>query len=272
MFAEIRWLQDQGINVWYDTTGIGPGSEWTDEIATAIQKASTFLYFITESSVASEHCRRELNFAQSEHQHVVAVHLQSTDMPAGLRLSLDNRQAILKHRVPEDDYRTALIAALSSDGERPSQTTTETLRSTSASPKRPAAWLLVAVALLVVAGGVWFWQADVHETPAGAPVTSAVADAPITAIEVMPFDDLSPTQDQQWFAKGMATELIYSQELHMPRVSIVDRHILERTLSEEDYRFTVDNVHTWFIRSTCTCARRENSFGAFTFGRRLHQR
>ncbi|NKB97377.1 MAG: TIR domain-containing protein [Pseudomonadales bacterium] len=57
VFAEIRWLQDQSFNVWYDTTGIGPGSEWNDEIARAIKGAEHFLYFITPRSVASEHCR-----------------------------------------------------------------------------------------------------------------------------------------------------------------------------------------------------------------------
>ena len=73
VFAEIRWLQDQGFNVWYDTSGIGPGSEWNDEIAQAIKGSYRFLYFITPSSVESEHCRRELNFAQSENRRVVVA-------------------------------------------------------------------------------------------------------------------------------------------------------------------------------------------------------
>ena len=36
IYAEIRMLQDQGINVWYDS-GITPGSEWTDTLARRIQ-------------------------------------------------------------------------------------------------------------------------------------------------------------------------------------------------------------------------------------------
>ena len=84
VYAQIRWLQDQGINVWYDTTGIGVGSEWNDEIAKAIKDADRFLFFITPNSVASEHCRRELNFAQSEDRRIIAVHLTATELPDGV--------------------------------------------------------------------------------------------------------------------------------------------------------------------------------------------
>lgn len=112
VYAEIRWLQHQGINVWYDTTGIGPGSEWNDEIAKAIKGANQFLYFLTPNSVGSEHCRRELNFAQSENRKIAVVHLEETDLPDGLRLSLDNRQAILRYRLSSQEYRNGLIQSL----------------------------------------------------------------------------------------------------------------------------------------------------------------
>ena len=101
VFAEIRWLQDQGFNVWYDATGIGPGSEWNDEIAQAIKGSYRFLYFITPRSVESEHCRHEVNFALEERRAILAVHLEPTDVRPGLRLSLNARQGILKYEHPE---------------------------------------------------------------------------------------------------------------------------------------------------------------------------
>jgi len=39
IYHEIRWLQDQGINIWYDSR-IRPGSEWSDAIANAIEGCS----------------------------------------------------------------------------------------------------------------------------------------------------------------------------------------------------------------------------------------
>ena len=115
VFPEIRQLQERGVNVWYDTTGIGPGSEWNDEIAIAIKGAAYFIYFITPRSAASEHCRRELNFAQSENIRVFSVHLEETHLPDGLRLSLDNRQAILKYVLDLSDYQETLTKALSGE-------------------------------------------------------------------------------------------------------------------------------------------------------------
>ena len=81
VFREIAWLNDYGVNVWYDE-GIGPGPEWREELASAIPGCTRMLFFVTPRSVVSEHCRRELNFAQEEIREVVAVHLEPTDMPA----------------------------------------------------------------------------------------------------------------------------------------------------------------------------------------------
>jgi|TARA_Y100000310_G_scaffold200121_2_gene200134 serine/threonine-protein kinase len=65
VFSEIQWLKDQGFNIWYDE-GINPGSEWRRELAESIEASSLFLYFITPSSVTSEHCEREVNYAYSQ--------------------------------------------------------------------------------------------------------------------------------------------------------------------------------------------------------------
>ena len=65
VFPEISWLHDQGVKIWYDE-GISPGLEWSEALASAIQGSSKILFFVTPHSVTSEHCRRELNFAQEE--------------------------------------------------------------------------------------------------------------------------------------------------------------------------------------------------------------
>ena len=46
VFSDIRRLQDDGIDVWFDE-GISPGSEWSEAIAERIQGCTRFLYFIT---------------------------------------------------------------------------------------------------------------------------------------------------------------------------------------------------------------------------------
>ena len=116
---EIRWFQDHGIDVWYDE-GISPGSEWSDALAQAIKGCSHFIYFITPRSVESENCRRELNFALEEDIQVLTVHLEETDLPDGLRLNLNNRQAIHRYTLDEDEYQQKLSQLLSRIVETPS--------------------------------------------------------------------------------------------------------------------------------------------------------
>lgn len=58
----LRFLQDEGIRIWYDT-GIDPGTEWPEVIADHLDQSSVFLAFISPNSLESHNCRKEFNFA-----------------------------------------------------------------------------------------------------------------------------------------------------------------------------------------------------------------
>lgn len=109
--SEIRWLQDKGVNVWFDE-GIIPGHEWTDTLAVAIQGCELFVYFITPRSVESEYCRKELTYAGDQRRRVLSVYLEPTDLPGGLQLSLGFRQGIFKNELSEADYRDKLVGSI----------------------------------------------------------------------------------------------------------------------------------------------------------------
>ena len=126
VYAEIGWLNESGVNVWYDQ-GVRPGHEWSEELATAIEGCARVIYFVTPNSVASEHCRRELSFAQDEGREIVSVHLVPTELPAGLRLSLSNRQAIFKRELSEEDFYDRLMRATQSGTSRSASTTARVL-------------------------------------------------------------------------------------------------------------------------------------------------
>ncbi len=96
VYSDILSLHQQGVNLWYDE-GIPAGTEWHDELAMRIKGAALFIYFVSPASIASAHCRRELNFALDEGLPLVAVHIEPSPLPDGLRLALGNRQAILRH-------------------------------------------------------------------------------------------------------------------------------------------------------------------------------
>ena len=101
--SEIRLLQDQGINVWFDE-GIVPGDEWSETLASAINGSSWFVYYISPNSVVSEHCRRELTYANDCGTHVIGIYLEPAELPGGLRLSLGNRQLIDRYGLEPSLY------------------------------------------------------------------------------------------------------------------------------------------------------------------------
>ena len=196
VYQEIRWLQDQGVNIWYDTH-IQAGSEWSDTLARAIANCARFIYFVTPNSVASENCRRELNLAIEEGRSILAVHLQETDVPGGIRLNLNNRQAILKHQLPADAYRTSLLQALADDRTIDLE---PRLPAQKSSTRRRGVLLgsaVVLIALLVLATA---WLPRGPDQPvSGRVAMESAAQSP--AIAVLPFDNATQIRQefrQEW--------------------------------------------------------------------------
>mgnify|MGYP000915209567 CR=1 FL=1 len=103
VFKEIKGFNENGYNVWYDE-GIAPGNEWTDEIADALEKCALFVVFITPSSAGSPNVQNEINFAIDEKKPFIAIHLEETVLPAGIRLQIGTKQAILKYNMTDDEY------------------------------------------------------------------------------------------------------------------------------------------------------------------------
>jgi hypothetical protein len=112
VYPELVWLRGEGFNIWYDE-GISPGTVWRDELARAIEGARMFLFFVSSESVVSSNCARELNFALDQEMPMVAVYLEPSELPPGLRLAILDRQAIHRYQLRRADYERKLRRALS---------------------------------------------------------------------------------------------------------------------------------------------------------------
>ena len=109
VFADLGQLITEGINIWYDE-GIQAGSSWRAEIATAIVGASKFLFFISQDSLASEHCLREVDYALNNRIEIIPVYLDGSALPPELDLALNRVQALF--RKDDSRYMEHLLEAL----------------------------------------------------------------------------------------------------------------------------------------------------------------
>ncbi|MEQ8952831.1 MAG: AAA family ATPase [Gammaproteobacteria bacterium] len=107
IYPEISWLHENDCNIWYDE-GIQPANQWRNEIAEKILSSGVFVVYLSPNSIDSEECMKELSFALDHNIPVLAVYLRQFSLPPGIRLSLNNRQAIERYRYSEDAYRVKL--------------------------------------------------------------------------------------------------------------------------------------------------------------------
>lgn len=72
--------------VWVDWQNIPCGEDWWQEIATGIEHADPFLCIISEHSLTSEICLRELQHARQHHQRVLPVIRQCIENDIEMRV------------------------------------------------------------------------------------------------------------------------------------------------------------------------------------------
>lgn len=111
VYEEMAELNEAGFRLWYDD-GIHIGTVWRQALADALSKAAGMIFFSTERSNASQNCLQELNFVLDDGKPVIVVQLEEAPLPALLRLSLGDRQALRKGEFSAEEYRRKLHEAL----------------------------------------------------------------------------------------------------------------------------------------------------------------
>ena len=101
VFDLIEKLAARGYRIWYDE-GIEPGSEWPENIANHLLRAEMVLAMITNDSMESVNCRREINYAMSKGKPLLSVVLEKTEIPAGMELQLSSQQSVLRYNFTDE--------------------------------------------------------------------------------------------------------------------------------------------------------------------------
>lgn len=191
VYPILIWLRDQGLNIWFDE-GISPGQQWRDELATAIDGCAIFVVFLSEASVRSSNCRREINFATEQDKPTLAIHLEPVELPGGLALALGDVQGLLKYRLPQEDFRRKATQALTrfAEGE-PADTAAAPVRIT-----HPSRRLLTAIGMVLVAATALALLLLVY------PFSRSLT------IAVLPFENFSADPANEYISSGIAEEII----------------------------------------------------------------
>jgi hypothetical protein len=82
----IERLSSRGIRVHTDLNSIDVGENWKHRLETLIREADTIIFAITPSSMSSEICKWEVEYAESQGKRILPVLLKSVTADIIFRL------------------------------------------------------------------------------------------------------------------------------------------------------------------------------------------
>ncbi len=98
----ITRLMQQGYRVWYDS-GIDPGSEWDENIASHIDNCSYFIAMMSKSYLDSSNCKDELNYARDLEKDRLVVYLEDVQLPSGMAMRVNRLQSLFKYAYNDEE-------------------------------------------------------------------------------------------------------------------------------------------------------------------------
>ena len=198
VYPEIKWLEEQGVKVWYDN-GITPGSNWLEEIGDALLGASTVLYFISEQSLASEHCNREVSLALDEEKNIIPVYLEEVELTSDLKVGLSRVQAL---RIKEQGFRTQVLQSLAFANANKTPITDVAPAKTGFSLGKLVTAALACIIVVSIILVFFFKPAPLSnaELVEGGEVDETIA--------VLPFTNMSERESVGFFAQGLSDTIL----------------------------------------------------------------
>jgi adenylate cyclase len=172
-------LRAAGVSVWVDQSGIDAATMWGEQIVNALESAKVLLLMVTESAVRSDNVAKEVVLVSERKGHILPVHLEPTQIPPSLKYQLAGIQHVeYFNRGASDEGLKTILRALERIGVRiapPPQ---------AAKPSPPEA------------------ESQAHA------VRHAGGAVERGALAVLPFDNISPDQETDYFSNGLTEELI----------------------------------------------------------------
>jgi adenylate cyclase len=201
--ALVENLERHGCKCWIAPRDVRPGSQYADAIVRAINEAKAAVLVMSGSAVGSSHVAREVERAASKRKPIITFRVDAAALNLELEYFLSNSQWIDVPKLGMAAALNKLAEAVGQGSASPSQAVPPGRRSGGVG-KRVATGATAVIALCIaVALGVHFWMSNHGSAKARA--VSAITDK---SIAVLPFVDMSEKKDQEYFADGLAEELL----------------------------------------------------------------
>jgi TolB-like protein/tetratricopeptide (TPR) repeat protein len=230
--ALVEALERHGIACWIAPRDIKAGALYADAIVRAIGSAKTFVLVLSESAIASSHVSKETERASSKKRPIIALRIDAAPLTPALEYFLSESQWIEAQVGKMESAFAKLIGAIpdsvqTAPGIIPAVTpgsSASTASGTHPKSRRNrillAAGLAAAAVALAVLVAPKFWPAKNATTKQ--PATAATNVVVDKSIAVLPFVDMSEKKDQEYFADGMAEEVI-DLLAKVPSVRVIGR-------------------------------------------------
>jgi adenylate cyclase len=231
--AIVATLERNGLTCWIAPRDVKPGALYADAIVRAIAAAKAFVLVLSESAIASSHVGKEVERASSKRRPIITVRTDAAPLTPALEYFLSESQWIEAPATNREAAYGRLIDAI-----REPQTTTPTsaagpvpglpgaTAATTAKQKLRRRRVLFAAGFAVVALVLIALIATRLMTPnritADAPASTAPSGTGEKSIAVLPFTDLSEKHDQEYFADGIAEEVL-DRLAKVPGLRVVGR-------------------------------------------------
>jgi adenylate cyclase len=195
----VKNLEQHGLKCWIAPRDVKPGAQYADAIVRAINEAKAVVLVMSAGAVGSAHVGKEIERASSKRKPIITFRIDGAPLNHALEYFLSESQWI---DVPALGMPVALARLKEAVGQAPALVL-QAAQPAGVVAKRFGVVAAILVALGVsVAAGLYYWWSN--HNPAQ-PSTVAMADK---SIAVLPFTDMSEKKDQEYFADGMAEEII----------------------------------------------------------------